>query len=75
MPRPSASPNSRAEPAHRLSVEGSFVLPSGDRFRKADDAGYAVIDKRCKGMQFWHIETSDGSRIALADLRWIMLTT
>ena len=51
------------------------MLPSGDRFRKADDAGYAVIDKRCKGMQFWHIETPDGSRDSLADLRRIMLST
>jgi len=56
-----------------VDEEGSFVLQSGDRFRKADDAGSAVLDKRCRGMKFWHIDNPDGPRISLADLRRTML--
>jgi hypothetical protein len=56
-----------------VDEEGPFALQSSDRFRKADDAGAAVLEKRCRGMTFWHIDAPDGPCISLAALLRTML--
>jgi hypothetical protein len=52
-----------------IDANGSFVLPTGERIRRADDAVRAATDKRRVGMQFWHVVSADGERVSLAELR------
>ncbi|MFG1997489.1 DUF262 domain-containing protein [Actinoplanes sp. NPDC048988] len=52
-----------------IQSDGQLRLPTGDVFRKADDAARAVTGKKTDGMPFWHVERPDGSHISLRQLR------
>lgn len=52
-----------------VQPDGTLRLSTGDIFRKPDDAGQAVIGKRCSGMTFWHTTMPDGTRRTLRQIR------
>lgn len=52
-----------------IQPDGQLRLSTGDVFRKPDEAARAVTGKRTEGMQFWHVTSSDGTRITLRQLR------
>ena len=52
-----------------IQPDGHLKLATGDAFRKPDDAARAVTGKRTEGMLFWHVTSSDGTRITLRQVR------
>ena len=52
-----------------IQSDGQLRLPTGDVFRKADDAARAVTGKKTDGMPFWQVERRDGTRVSLRQLR------
>jgi CubicO group peptidase (beta-lactamase class C family) len=53
----------------QVEPDGHLRLPTGETFRKVDDAGRTVTGKRCDGMGFWQMVRPDGTRISLRQLR------
>ena len=57
------------EKTARIQADGQLRLPSGDVFRKADDAARAVNGKKTDGMPFWNVKRPDGTLVSLRQLR------
>lgn len=53
----------------QIQADGTLRLPTGEVFRKADDAGRMLTNRRCEGMKFWHVTSPDGGRVSLRELR------
>jgi hypothetical protein len=51
-----------------IQPDGQLRLPTGDVFRKPDDAAQAVTGRRRVGMGFWHVVRPDCTRISLRHL-------
>lgn len=58
-----------ADTTAEIQPDGQLMLPTGDIFRRADDAARAVTGKKTEGMPFWHVMQADGTRISLRQLR------
>ncbi|MFD9192317.1 DUF262 domain-containing protein [Streptomyces phaeochromogenes] len=70
-------PGTQIEGEHRgrrhtatVDADGVLTLPGGDRFTSADEAGKIVCGtRRCTGMAFWHVTTTDGGLLSLREVR------
>ena len=52
-----------------VDAAGRILLPSGDHYRKPDDAArIAVGIKKISGMAFWNVEELDGQLVSLKDI-------
>jgi len=52
-----------------IDDDGRIRLPSGDQYRKPDDAARIVTNtKSAQGMDFWRVQQTDGQRISLKNL-------
>ena len=52
-----------------IDGDGHVRLPSGDHYRKPDDAArIAVGIKAISGMAFWHVDDFNGQQVSLKDV-------
>jgi len=69
-------PETKLQGTHRgttytahIDSDGHIRLPSGDHYRKPDDAArIAVGIKTINGMAFWHVNDFNGLRVSLKDV-------